>query len=79
MKKILLYLSLLFVSCYFFGESVFARDVITIPGTAEIERVSLDERGTGVIAQDIYLLGLSVLTIAKRIIMGLFVIFAVYV
>jgi len=76
MKKILLYLSLLFVSCYFFGESVFARDVITIPGTAEIE---LDERGTGVIAQDIYLLGLSILTIAKRIVMGLFVIFAVYV
>jgi len=79
MKKIIIYIGLFLSWFLFLQDAVFARDVITIPGTTEIERVSLDERGTGVIAQDIYLLGLSILNIAKRIIMGLFVIFAVYV
>lgn len=78
MKKIFLFLCIT-LSLTILWEGVLARDIVTIPGTTEIEQVSLNERWSGVIAQDIFLLGIAILTIVKRILMGLMVIFMVYV
>ena len=78
MKKIFL-LFLIPLVLILLWEAVLARDVVNIPGSAAIEEVSLSERWSWVIAQDIFLLGIDILTIIKRVLMGLMVIFMVYV
>lgn len=80
MKKLILSACIALLAFLTFGDIVSAaRWVVDIPGSTEIEQVSLDARGSGVISQDIYILGLSILTIIKRILMGLMVVFMVYV
>lgn len=79
MKKILLCIWIILCIASLFGDTFAARGVVDIPGSSEIADVSLDARWSWVISQDIYILGLAILTIIKRILMALMVVFMVYV
>lgn len=80
MKKILI--SFLFALTLFFLfpiESSFGAAAITIPGTTQIENVSLDVGTSSHAIEDVHNIGFRILTIIKRILMGLLVIFMVYI
>lgn len=76
-KYIILFLVTLFSA--FFLADITVASTIPIPGTTEIRKVSLDAGTSGNIVQDVNIVGFRILGIAKRIIMGLLVIFIVYV
>lgn len=79
MKKILLFVSALLIIFSFFSWDIVHGANVTIPGTENIERVSLDVGSSGNAIQDINTVGFTILKVAKRIVMGLLVIYAVYI
>ena len=52
---------------------------VNIPGGNEIQNLSVDIGSSGNVVQDIGQIGFRILTIIKRVIMGLLVIFSVYI
>lgn len=75
-KTLLIFLGLIMAFFYLSGDVVNA--AVTIPGTDEIERVSIDTVSGGNAVYNINILGFEILTIIKRFMMGLLVIYAVY-
>ena len=78
MKKILLYLSLFIVSFVCISLDATFAAAINIPGGDEIQDVSLSVGSSGNALADVSNVGFRILTIIKRILMGLMVIFMVY-
>jgi hypothetical protein len=78
MKKILLYLCLLLASVAAFSIDAGAAGIVVIPGATEIQDVSLDIGSNWNAIADISNTWFRILRIAKRMLMGLMVIFMVY-
>lgn len=79
MKKIILLLAL-FIASFFLlspNESVFAA-AVNIPGGSDIQDVSLSIWTSSHAVEDVHNIGFRILTIVKRVLMGLLVIFMVY-
>ena len=78
MKKLFIYiLVLVWIFFSLWGDVSFA-SAVTIPGDTEIRDVSISVNSSGNIIQDINNTGFRILTIIKRVIMWLLVIFMVY-
>jgi len=78
MKKLFIYiLVLVWIFFSLWGDASYA-SAVTIPGDTEIRDVSISVNSSGNIIQDINNTGFRILTIIKRVIMWLLVIFMVY-
>jgi len=79
MKKILLSFALALSLFFMLGELNIFAAAVDIPGSTDIERVSLDIGTSGNAIADISNTGFRILTIVKRILMWVLVIFMVYI
>lgn len=77
MKKIFLFCLFALSLCFIGTQSSFA--AVNIPGGNEIQNLSLNVGSSGNVVADISNVGFRILTIIKRIIMGLLVIYSVYI
>ncbi len=77
MKKIFLFCLLALSICFIGAQASFA--AVNIPGGNEIQNLSVNIGSSGNVVADISNVGFRILTIIKRIIMGLLVIFSVYI
>jgi len=77
MKKLFITLILGLSTFFILGENL-AFAAVTIPGVTEVREVSLDVWSSGSVVYDVSNVGFRILTIVKRILMALLVVFMVY-